>query len=98
MEKDIDIMLGEEIISLIPFKKEMKIEKLRNEIKKEKLVSQDFIFLHNDILFNKNLQTKFNIDKIIDANNTIKLKLLEAEESSIPPPQSLLMNLLVVHL
>lgn len=86
MEEDIEIMLGGEIISLIPFKKEMKIEELRNEIEKERLVSQDFIFLRNGIPFNKNLEKKFNIDKILDANNKIELKLLEAGESNIPPP------------
>lgn len=46
MENDIDIeiKLGEEIIDLITFKKNMKINELRNEIKNKQLVSQDFIF------------------------------------------------------
>lgn len=40
-------------------------------------------FLRNDAPFNKNLEFKFNIEKIIDSNNVIKLKLLE---ENVPPP------------
>ena len=82
---DIEIKLGEEIIDLIPYKKEMKIQELRNEIKDKQLITGDFIFLRNNAPFNKNLETKFNIEKIM-ANNEIKLKLLE--ENNSPPPIS----------
>ena len=95
-DNDIEIRLGEEIIDLIPYKKEMKIEGLRNEIKDRQLLSKDYIFLRNNTPFNKNLENKFNIDKIIeiiDDNNTkkpiklIKLKLLEEEKNNtLPPP------------
>ena len=80
---DIEIKLGEEIIDLIPFKKDMKIQELRKEIKDKQLLNHDFLFLRNNSPFNKNLEMKFNIDKIMDAN-TIKLKLLEENKSAVP--------------
>ena len=60
---DIEIKLGEEIIDLIPFKKDMKIQELRKEIKDKQLLNHDFLFLRNNSPFNKNLEMKFNIDK-----------------------------------
>lgn len=84
MEIDIEIKIGEEIIDLIPFKKEMKIQEVRKEIQSKKLIEQDFVFLRNNAALAKNLEIKFNIDKILDANNAIKLKLLE--ENKPPPP------------
>ena len=83
-EVDIEIKIDEEIIDLIPFKKEMNIQELRREIQSKQLFNQDFIFLRNNAPFGKNLEIKFNIDKIIDSNNAIKLKLLE--ENNPPPP------------
>lgn len=50
MEDDIEIKVGEEIIDLIPFNKEMKIQELRNEIKARQLLTQDFIFLRTMLL------------------------------------------------
>ena len=63
VEVDIEIKLGEEIIDLITFKKDMKIQELRNEIKDKQLLNQDFIFLRKNSPLNKNLEMKFNIDK-----------------------------------
>ena len=54
-EVDIEIKIGEEIIDLIPFKKEMKIQELRKEIKSKQLFNQNFIFLPNNAPFGKNL-------------------------------------------
>ena len=90
---EVEICLEEEIIDIITLPKDMKIAELRKQLENNSNdISKDFLFLRNMNPLKKNLEERLSIEKIVNDNNRIFIKLPQIQDLSPPLPSLIVYN------